>query len=164
MWCCRSLSFMHIEDNNEGEILHVHEVKRLLLPISIVKKYQNSKLQRLIVPVMAVVCIVQWLQGVGDFFSLCKVRNYIQQIIFISSIFLLVQSILEQTASRPNHKTRKVDFNEFVQNSLCCDMGVIIFDLLTKGNEKQSKCSPINEISYRFQPPYLKFQNQARRA
>ena len=25
--------------------------------------------------------------------------------------------------------TPKVDFNEFVQNSLCCDMGMIIFDL-----------------------------------
>ena len=30
----------------------------------------------------------------------------------------------------PNHTAhRKVDFNEFVQNSLCCDMGIIIFDL-----------------------------------
>ena len=29
--------------------------------------------------------------------------------------------------------------------------------LLTKRNKKQSKCSPINEISYSFQPPYLEF-------
>ena len=29
-------------------------------------------------------------------------------------------------------------------------------------NKKQYKCSPINEISYSFQPPYLEFQNQAR--
>ena len=37
-------------------------------------------------------------------------------------------SILKQTAaSWTNH--RKVDFNEFVQNSLCCDIGMIIFVL-----------------------------------
>ena len=29
--------------------------------------------------------------------------------------------------------------------------------LLTKRNKKLSKCSPINEISYNFQPPYLEF-------
>jgi hypothetical protein len=38
--------------------------------------------------------------------------------------------ILELTASRPNHISyRKVYFDEFVQNSLGCDMGMIIFDL-----------------------------------
>ena len=37
---------------------------------------------------------------------------------------------LKQTASWPNHTShRKVDFNEFVQNYLGCDMGIIIFDL-----------------------------------
>ena len=35
---------------------------------------------------------------------------------------------------------------------------------LPKKYKKSSKCSPINEISYSFQPPYLEFQNQARRA
>ena len=37
--------------------------------------------------------------------------------------------ILKKTVSRPNHISyRKVYFNEFVQNSLGCDMGLIIFD------------------------------------
>ena len=33
-----------------------------------------------------------------------------------------------------------------------------------KINKKQSKCSPINEFSYSFQPPYFELQNQACRA
>ena len=38
--------------------------------------------------------------------------------------------ILKETASRPNHISyRKVYINEFVQNSLHCNMGMIIFDL-----------------------------------
>jgi hypothetical protein len=33
-------------------------------------------------------------------------------------------------ASRPNHTShRKIDFNEYIQNYLCCDMGMIIFEL-----------------------------------
>ena len=45
-------------------------------------------------------------------------------ILAISSIFLLVVEFW------PNHTShRKVQFNEFVENSLCCDMGTIIFDL-----------------------------------
>ena len=38
--------------------------------------------------------------------------------------------ILKETASRPNHISyRKDHFNGFVQNSLGCDMGMIIFYL-----------------------------------
>ena len=38
--------------------------------------------------------------------------------------------MLIKTASRPNQTSyRKFDPNEFVQNSLCCNMGMIIFDL-----------------------------------
>ena len=41
-----------------------------------------------------------------------------------------VSQILELIASRPNHTSyRKVYFNEFVQNLLGWDMGMIIFDL-----------------------------------
>ena len=36
--------------------------------------------------------------------------------------------ILKETASPPNHLSyRKVYFNEFFQNSLGCDMGMIFF-------------------------------------
>ena len=38
-------------------------------------------------------------------------------------------------SSQANHKSdRKVDFNEFVQNSLGCDMGMITFDLRGYGD------------------------------
>ena len=38
--------------------------------------------------------------------------------------------MLIKTASRPNHTSyRKFYTNEFVQNSLCCNVGIIIFDL-----------------------------------
>ena len=38
--------------------------------------------------------------------------------------------MLIKAASRPNHTSyRKFHTNEFVQNSLCCNMGMIIFDL-----------------------------------
>ena len=48
---------------------------------------------------------------------------YILHLCFINLINIF-------SASQSNHTTqRKVDFKEFVQNSLCCDMGLIIFDL-----------------------------------
>ena len=47
---------------------------------------------------------------------------------------------LKQTASRPNHTShKKVDFNEFVQNSLGCNMGIIIFDLHGYGGCQRPK-------------------------
>ena len=50
------------------------------------------------------------------------------------------QSILIQTTSRPNNIShRKVDFNQFVQNYLCCDMGMIIFDLHGYGGCQRPK-------------------------
>ena len=45
----------------------------------------------------------------------------------ISSIFLLIVNLeIDSITAKPY---RKADFNEFVQNYLCCDMGMIIFDL-----------------------------------
>ena len=39
-------------------------------------------------------------------------------------------NIFSGSQSRPNHTShREVDFNEVFQNSLCCDVGMIIFDL-----------------------------------
>ena len=54
--------------------------------------------------------------------------------LFIVTIYLINKRhgsrILKEIASRANHTSyRKVYFNEFVQNSLGCDMGMIIFDL-----------------------------------
>ena len=48
--------------------------------------------------------------------------------------------ILEQKASQPNHTShRKVQFYEFVQIVLCCDMGTIIFDLHGYGGCQRPK-------------------------
>ena len=75
---------------------------------------------------------------------------------------------------------RKFDTNEFARNSLCCNMGMIIFDLRGCGGCWMTKTSylgahfgtltqrlvhhsvavlltkdlPRNEISYDFQPPF----------
>ena len=53
--------------------------------------------------------------------------------------------MLIKTASRPNHTSyRKFDTNEFVQNSLCCNMGIIIFDLRGCGGCYRSKTSHLD--------------------
>ena len=48
----------------------------------------------------------------------------------ILSIFLLVVGVeIDIITAKPYIQTWKVYFNEFVQNSLCCNIGMIIFDL-----------------------------------
>ena len=55
--------------------------------------------------------------------------------------------MLIKDASRPNHKSyRKFDTNEYVQNSLCCNMGMIILDLYgnmeaVRGQKRYSECT-----------------------
>ena len=55
----------------------------------------------------------------------------------ILSIFLLVVGVeIDSAVSPPNHTSqRKVYFNEFVQNSLCCNMGIIIYYLHFYGGQ-----------------------------
>ena len=48
--------------------------------------------------------------------------------------------MLIKAASQLNQTSyRKFDTNEFVQNSLCCNMGMIIFDLQSHGGCKRPK-------------------------
>ena len=57
----------------------------------------------------------------------------------ISSIFLLIVNLgIDSITVKPymSHTShRKVDFNEFVQNPLCCDMDMIIFGLHSYGKK-----------------------------
>ena len=58
---------------------------------------------------------------------------------FQSYQYFYWQSVLKQTASRPNHTSyRKFDF-ECVQISLCCNRGMIIFDLRGYGGCQRPK-------------------------
>ena len=75
------------------------------------------------------------------FYLLCISRGIIliscSSLVCISSIFLLVVNLGIDSITRPNHTshgqtihpTEKLISIKIVQNSLCCDMGMIIFDL-----------------------------------
>ena len=58
----------------------------------------------------------------------------------LSIVLMVVRAVLKQTSSRQNHTSyRKFDFNEFVQNSLCCNMGMVVFDLRGYGDCQRPK-------------------------
>ena len=79
------------------------------------------------------------------FFFFFQVRYF--ECFFYSKMYVtnLINSFtgsqgLKQIASWPNHTSyRKVHFIEFVQNSLHCNMGMIIFDLHGYGGCQRSK-------------------------
>ena len=101
----------------------------------------------------------------------------------------LIHVINKSHESRTLEQT-KVHFNEFVANVLCENVGMIIFDLQGCGGCQRPKTSYLGShfgtspqrsvhpsapvlltkdsqrifLSYDSQPPYLKFQNQGRRA
>ena len=82
------------------------------------------------------ICSVFTCTALGNYYTCI----YLECTLYISHQCFYWQSILKQTASRPNHTShRKVYFNEFVQNSLGCDMGIIIFDLHGYGGCLEAK-------------------------
>ena len=48
-------------------------------------------------------------------------------------IYLVVNGCNRKHHGQTKHPTEKFIFNEFVQKSLCCDMGINIFDLHDDG-------------------------------